>query len=104
MDTNIIWCMAILGVATFNTCSYVRYAFKAKVFRCFGRVALSYSSLVYLSLMAVVPLVCTGALLLIPVDAELLASEMVEAALLTGSAWVSHHTMGWLALGVVTAD
>jgi len=104
MDTNIIWFMAILGVAIFNACSYVRYAFKAKVFRCFGRIALSYSSLVYLSLMAVVPLVCTGALLLIPVDAELLASEMVEATLLTGSAWASHHAMGWLALGVVTRD
>ena len=39
---NTAWSAAILCVAIFNTFNYGRHAFRVKVFRCFGRVALSY--------------------------------------------------------------
>ena len=104
MDSNTAWSAAILCVAIFNTFNYVRHAFRAKVFRCFGRIALPYSSLIYLALMAVIPVTCTLALFLIPLDAELFASELSEMMVLSGSAWASNHAMSWLSLGVVVID
>ena len=104
MDSDTTWSAAILCVAIFNSVNYARFAFRAKVFRCFGRIALPYSSLIYLGLMAVIPVACTLALFLIPLNAELLASELSEMAVLSGSAWASNHVMSWLSLGVVVID
>ena len=104
MESNTAWSAAILCVAILNTSNYIRHAFRAKVFRCFGRIALPYSSLIYLALMAVIPVTCTLVLFLIPLDAELFASEFCEMGVLTGSAWVSNHAMSWLSLGVIVMD
>jgi hypothetical protein len=41
---------------------------------------------------------------LIPADAALLASEISEMVVLSGSAWASNHAMRWLSLGVVAID
>jgi hypothetical protein len=59
MDTETAWNAAILCVAIFNAFNYVKFAFRSNVFRCFGRVALSYSSLIYFTLMTVIPVSCT---------------------------------------------
>lgn len=104
MDANSAWCIAILCVAILNTCNYVRHSFRVRVFCYFGRIALSTSGLIYLILMAAIPTACTMGLFLIPLDAELFASEISEVALLTGSAWASNHAMSWLSLGVIPVD
>jgi hypothetical protein len=96
--------VAILCVAIFNTFNCIRHAFKAKVFRCFGRIALPTGSLIYLALIAVIPVTCTLSLLLISLDAELMASAISELVLLCGSAWVSNSAMSWLSLGVIVFD
>ena len=104
MDSDTGWSTAILCGAIFNTFNYIRHAFRAEVFRCFGRIALPTSSLIYLALMAVILVACTLSLLLIPLDAELMASEISELVLLSGSAWVSNSAMSWLSLGVIALD
>ena len=98
------WLVCLLITAIVQTFNFFRNAKRAKVLRVFGRRPMNSSSLVYLSLMGVVPLV--SVLLLANCPFDLLGSNAASqsAVTLTLTAWLGQQCMRWLSLGIVVRD
>lgn len=93
-------CLAVLlGVALFLLARFVHLAYARGVLRSFGRQALSFSSLVYLLAIALLPATTTVLLLDLWVAAQWSADfgfAVFPAACCGGTS----ELMGWLARGV----
>lgn len=95
------WLLWLLLAAIVQTFVFFRLAQRAKVFRVFGRTAMSASSLAYLALMATVPLASVLLLANGPPELPGIDPALQGAVSLGLVVWLGQRSMAWLSLGIV---
>ncbi len=98
------WLVCLLITAIVQSFNFFRNAQRAKVLRVFGRRPMNSSSLIYLSLMGVVPLVSVLLLANCPFDLQGSDAALQSAVTLTLTAWLGQRCMRWLSLGIVVKE
>jgi hypothetical protein len=102
MIAETTWYLGVLLFAILHVLNFFRLAARAGVFMVFGRKAMPTSSLIYLTLMALVPMLSVLPLINGPFDWLPANGELACAALLTCTLAGSAKLMAWFSMGVVT--